>query len=169
MVNRHQVINNHHALLLDCCSNATFLWESYRWSAGRKHMSFSVNGSYSLHGDGTLCYIRNWIKHHWLFFLKDPWACSFDKSLKIPSPTQVIRTKMLIQKDNLPDSRSSWGQHGATPGARRPQMGPILAPWTLLSGISSGKPGNWNYFCLFIHSVLINYDIFVYGYLIISR
>ena len=38
----------------------------------------------------------------------------------------------------LPDSKvhgSTWGP----PGSRRPQMGPMLAPWTLLSGLVTRK------------------------------
>ena len=35
--------------------------------------------------------------------------------------------------------RPTWGP----PGSCRPQMGPILAPWTLLSGISIWNGGTW--------------------------
>ena len=34
-----------------------------------------------------------------------------------------------------PWKQSSWAQHGAPPGAGRIQVGPMLAPWTLLSEI----------------------------------
>ena len=34
----------------------------------------------------------------------------------------------------IPREQSSWGQHGAHLGIDRTQVGPMLAPWTLLSG-----------------------------------
>ena len=37
---------------------------------------------------------------------------------------------------NSPKYQSSWGP----PGSCRPQLGPILAPWTLLSGVVASKP-----------------------------
>ena len=35
---------------------------------------------------------------------------------------------------NYPDSKIHGGQHGGPAGAGRTQVGPMLAPWTLLSG-----------------------------------
>ena len=65
-----------------------------------------------------------------------------------------------LQFEAFPDSRC----HGATwgpPGSCRPQIGPVLAPWTLLSGLSliTSYDPTWLRYVVISHISLHNYDL----------
>ena len=87
--------------------------------------------------------------HHWYLWKQAPpgtvrvparhqlWAGrqhSAGLCLHLAPPRPYIPHGGLPSNHQVKSSHSSWDQHGGPPGSCRPQMGPMFAPWTLLSG-----------------------------------
>ena len=75
------------------------------------------------------------------FLIKiDFFVCSNRQSKSVITKQSAILwgQRMIPGNAEYPKEQGSWVQHGAHLGPRGPRWGPMLAPWTLLSGIREG-------------------------------